>query len=274
MAEFAERTAALPSAAQLPAELTGLLRWARGATRIARGQVEDAAPFVTDVVADARARGDAWLLGHGLVMLGMTRPPEDPQQPVLLGEAVDALRRSGDDWSVAYALVPLGNVALLAGDLPRATAAHEEALTLARGIGDEHLIATLLDQLGLDALLSNDLAGAQERLVESAGLHREIRDQEGLAYCLDLLAALALGRRDARAAARMVGAADAARAELGVVIWPLLQALAEQLGGNIRAVLGEDDDREERSAGAAAGPWRTLEEGLAAVTAPLEPSPS
>ena len=141
MAEFAERTAALPSAAQLPPDLAGLLRWARGATRVVRGSLEEAAPFVEAVVADARARDDAWLLGHGLVMSGMTRPPEDPQQPALLAEAVESLRRSGDDWSVAYA-------------------------------GDEHLMATLLDQLGLDALLAHDLAGAQERLVESARLHR------------------------------------------------------------------------------------------------------
>ncbi|NYJ05041.1 ATP-binding protein [Petropleomorpha daqingensis] len=274
MAESAERTAALPSAAALPPDLAGLLRWARGATRVAHGSIEEAAPFIAEVVADARARDDAWLLGHGLVMLGMTRPPEDPEQPALLAEAVDALRRSGDDWSVAYALVPLGNVALLSGDLPKAARTHEEALGLARGIGDEHLMATLLDQLGLDALLADDLTGAQERLVESAGLHREIRDQEGLAYCLDLLAALALGRRDARTAARLIGAADAARAELGVVIWPLLQPLADQLDATVRRVLGEDDDRRERSAGAAAGPWTTLEQGLAAVTGRLETSSS
>src|SRR5204862_297339 len=83
-----------------------------------------------------------------------------------------ALRRSGDDWSIAYALVPLGNVALLAGDLAGAARRHEEALALARGIGDEHLMATLLDQLGLDALLADHLPGAQVRLGEAAGRPR------------------------------------------------------------------------------------------------------
>jgi hypothetical protein len=227
-----------------------------------------------DLVTAARAREDDYLLGHGLTGLAMTFSPEDPEVPRLLGEGVTALRRSGDDWSVSYALVPLGNASLLAGDLATAVRTHEEALSLARQIGDEHLIATVLDQLGLDALLGGDLPGAQERLAESAGLHREIRDQEGLAYCLDLLAALALGRGDARAAARLIGAADAARAELGVAIWPLLQPLADQLDTTVRAVLGEDDDRRERSAGAVAGPWTALEEGLAAVTGLLETSPS
>ena len=77
-----------------------------------------------------------------------------PSCPALFGEAVEALRRSGDDWSVAYALVPHGDVALLAGDVDAAIRAHEEALTLARGIGDDHMVATLLDQLALDALMA------------------------------------------------------------------------------------------------------------------------
>ena len=78
----------------------------------------------------------------------MTRPPEDPGLPGLLADAVAALRRSGDTWSVAFALVPHGDAALLAGDVAAAVRAHEEALDLARALGDDHLIATLLDQLG------------------------------------------------------------------------------------------------------------------------------
>jgi hypothetical protein len=131
-------------------------------------------------------------------------------------------------------------------------------------------MAILLDQLGLDALLAGDLAGSRERLVEAAGLHREIRDLEGLAYCLDLLAGLALDLGLPQSAARLAGAAEAARAELGVVVWPLLQSLADQLAHALRGALGEEADRRERSTGAAAGPWTTLEEGLAAVTGRLE----
>jgi hypothetical protein len=197
----------------------------------------------------------------------MTRPPEDPELPGLLADAVEALRRSGDRWSIAYALVPLGEVALLTGDVPAAVRAHEEALALVRSISDEHLTATLLDQLALDALLAGDVPAARERLVESARLHREVRDQEGLAYCLDGLAALCLASGDPHLAGRLAGAAEAARAELGVTVWPMLRSLAAQLDEMVRAALGEEDDRRERATGAAAGPWSVLEEGLAAVSA-------
>ena len=79
MADIADATAALPSAAALPPDAAGLLLWARGTMRIALGRTAEAAPLLADVVADGRARDDPWLLGHGLVGLAMTRPPEDPE---------------------------------------------------------------------------------------------------------------------------------------------------------------------------------------------------
>jgi hypothetical protein len=195
----------------------------------------------------------------------MTRPPDDPELPGLLADAVTALRRSGDSWSVAFALVPHGDAALLAGDLDSAVRLHEEALGLARGIGDDHLTATLLDQLGLDALLSGDLAAARDRLGAAAALHRALGDLEGLAYCLDGFAGLALLTGDARTAAWLSGAADAVRASIGVAVWPMLQSLVAQLADGVRAALGAEDERRERAAGAEADPWTALDTGLAAA---------
>jgi tetratricopeptide (TPR) repeat protein len=197
----------------------------------------------------------------------MTRPPDDPELPGLLGEAVAALRRSGDSWSVAFALVPHGDAALLAGDLDAATLAHEEALGLARQIGDDHLTATLLDQLGLDALLAGDVAAARERLAGAAALHRAIGDLEGLAYCLDGLAGLLLLTGDPATAARLCGAADHARAEVGVAVWPMLRPLLDQLADGVRSALGEPEYRRLRTAGAAPDPATVLDEALAAVSA-------
>jgi hypothetical protein len=268
MAEIADATAALPSAAELAPGSADLLQWARGTMRIALGRTDEAGPLLSAVVDSARERGDQWLLGHGLVGLAMTRPPDDPELPGLFEAAVDALRRSGDDWSVAFALVPHGDVALLAGDVPGAVRAHEEALALARGIGDDHLVATLLDQLGLDALMAGEATTARQRLTEAAGLHRGIGDQEGLANCLNGLAGLALLQADARTAARLCGTADALRTKLGVAVWPLLQSLVTGLADGIRATLGDEDYRRERAAGAAVDPWDALDTGLAAVSVP------
>lgn len=263
MAAVAEETARLPSAAALPPEAAALLRWARGTMRIALGRPEDAAPLLESVVEDARRREDLWLLGLGLVGVAMTRTAEDPSLPALYEEAVEALRRSGDSWSVAFALVPHGDVALLAGDVPAAVRAHEEALGLARGLGDDHLTGTLHDQLGLDALMTGDVTTAREHLTRAAALHRAGQDREGLAYCLEGLAALALLGGDAREAARRCGAADAVRTELGLAVWPMLRPLLDRLGDGIRAAIGEAEDRRARAEGAAADPWELLDAALA-----------
>jgi tetratricopeptide (TPR) repeat protein len=267
LTEIADRTARLPSAAALGPDEQARLLWARGLARVALGRTEEAAPLLAGVVAEARARGDPWLLGHGLSGLASTRPPEDPELLDLLAEAVSALRRSGDTWSVAYALVPLGDAQLLTGDLPAAVRAHEEALSLAGRTGDDHLVAAVLDRLGMDAVRAGELAVAHERLFRSAVLHRQVRDQEGLANCLDGLAGLVLALGVPRAAARLAGAAEAARAALGVAVWPLLRGQVDRLEEAVRAALGEDDEPRERAAGAAAGPWAALDAGLAAVTA-------
>jgi predicted ATPase len=267
MGEIADRTAGLPSAAALPPAEAARLRWARGAARVVRGRRQEALPLFEQAVEDARAIDDPFVLGHGLVGLAMTRPPADPELASMLDDAVAALRRSGDTWSVAYALVPLGDLRLLAGDLPGAVRIHEEALELARGFDDDHLRATLHSQLGFDALMAGDVETARARLVEGAELHRVVHDQEALAYCLDGLAGLALVLGDAAAGARLAGAADAARRAIGVTIWPLLQPLADQHHAMLRAALGEEQERRERAAGAAAGPWAALEAGLATVSA-------
>ncbi|MGY1638900.1 ATP-binding protein [Geodermatophilus sp. SYSU D00742] len=265
MGELAERTAALPSAALLPPEPAGRLLWARAATRVALGRVAEARPLLERLVADARERGDPWLLGHGLNGLAMTLPPGDAGLAPTLDAALAALQDSGDTWSVAFAQLFRGAVAVLAGDVAEATRLHREALDVARTLGDDHLAARLGDQLALDALLSGDLPAARDALAEAAALHRRSHDLEGLAYCLDGLAALALARGDAARAARLAGAAAATRARTGVAVWPPLQPLARRLDDAVRAALGPDEDRRQRAAGALLEPWTAVDEGLAAA---------
>ncbi|MGY1660788.1 ATP-binding protein [Geodermatophilus sp. SYSU D00705] len=264
MAELAERTAALPSAAHLARGPAGRLLWARAATRIALGRVPEARPLMERLVADARAHGDAWLLGHGLNGLAMTLPPGDPELASTLDAAGAALRDSGDSWSVALVQLFRGAVAVLAGDVAEAARLHREALEGARAVGDDHLAAWLADQLALDALMAGDLPAARASLGEAATLHRRDHDLEGLAYCLDGLAGLALARGDAPLAARLIGAAAATRARTGIAVWPPMQPLGRRLDDAVTAALGPEEDRRQRAAGALLDPWAALDEGLAA----------
>ncbi|MEU2349472.1 DUF4062 domain-containing protein [Modestobacter sp. NPDC049651] len=262
MAELADRTAGLPSAARLPPRDAASLLWARGSTRIALGRTAEAAPLLAELVEDARALGDPWLLGHGLAASAMTRPPGDPDVRALLEEAVAGFRSCGDLWAVAYATVPLGDVLLLGGDAAAAADRHAEGLRLARQVGDDHLSALLLDQLAYDALLTGDVPGAAARLAEAAALHRALRDLEGLATCLGGFAGVAFARGDAPRAARLAGAAQAARDQLGVGVWPLLRPLIDQFDALVAGALPAERVAAERAAGAAADPWAVLDAEL------------
>ncbi|WP_369258736.1 ATP-binding protein [Geodermatophilus amargosae] len=262
MAALAEQTATLPSATELPTDLAGRLTWARAALRIAVGSPDRAVPLLDGVVDEARRRDDAWLLGHALGARAMTLTPGDPDVPRLLDEGLAHLRRSGDGWSVAFSGMLRGAVALAGGDLAAAERVAGEARDLAAAAADDQLAALLTDSLALAALLAGDLPRTRTRLQEAAALHRRTRDLEGVASCLEVIAALALAEDRNAAAARFAGAADAARAGLGVARWSPNQTLADRLRAALRAAMGDDAERRARAAGAALGPWAALDEAL------------
>jgi hypothetical protein len=193
----------------------------------------------------------------------MTLPPADPDVAPVLDEGLAELRRSGDGWSVAFTGMLRAGVALAGGDLAAAERVAGEARELAAAAADDQLAALLTDTLALAALLAGDLPRSRARLDEAVALHRRTRDLEGVAACLEVLAALtlALGRQEA--AARLAGAAEAARAGPGVARWSPHQALADRLRAALRAALGDDAEARERAAGAALGPWAALDAALA-----------
>ncbi len=205
MLDVADGVAALPSASALPPEEATLLLWTRGTIRVALGRGDEAVPLLEQLAPAARATGQDRLLAQALFSLALTRPLPDGEEPSadlreMLEESVRLFRQAGDDWGVALALIPLGDLALLSGDVAGAQAMHEEVLRHATGIGDDHMIAQAHDQLALDALLAFDLDTARAELGRAAGLHRTLHDRESTAYCLEGFAVA--GARDPATGAR------------------------------------------------------------------------
>jgi tetratricopeptide (TPR) repeat protein len=239
MLDLADTVAALPSASALPPHEEALLLWTRGTIRVALGRTAEAVPLLEELVPAARATGQDRLLAQALFSLAQTKPAPEGDQPEelreLLEESVRRFRAAGDDWGVALALIPLGDLALLAGDLQGARGMHEEVLRHATAIGDDHMTAQAYDQLAFDALLASDLAGARTELCRAAALHRGLHDREGTAYTLEGFAALAVTMQQPELAARLMGAADHARRLVGVVVWPFVRPLLARLQTFVRA---------------------------------------
>jgi hypothetical protein len=216
-----------------------LLLWTRGTIRVALGRTAEAVPMLEEVVTATRAAGDRRLLAPALFSRAIATPVEVGTGAVrdLLTEAVDLARANGDRWAVALALIPLGDLALLEGDVAAARPMHEEVLAIADATEDDHMRAQAHDQLALDALLAGDLDVARDHLVRAAALLAALHDHEGTAYCLEGFAALALGGGAAPEAARLMGAAAAARRLVGVAVWPFMRPLHEQFETFVRTAL-------------------------------------
>jgi predicted ATPase/transcriptional regulator with XRE-family HTH domain len=128
-----------------------------------------------------------------------------------------ALRRArGDSWGVAASLNNLADVAQEQGHLGRARVLYEESLSLFRAVGERMGTAVTLNNLGNVALSEDDLPRARALQAESLAAFGELGDKRGLVWCLDSLAAIAAATGDWPAAVRLIGAATANRAALGV----------------------------------------------------------
>ena len=267
MLDLADRVAVMPSAAGLPPADSALLLWTRGTLRVALGRTDEALPLLARLVDAARGEGAKHLLAQALFSLALATPApddgsaDDPPERVraMLEESVRLFREEGDDWGVALALIPLGDLALLGGDVPGARAMHEEVLAHARAIDDDHMTAQAQDQLALDALLAGEMPAARSHLTAAAELLVALHDHEGMAYCLEGFAALALATQHPQLAARLLGAAARSRELVGVAVWPFMRPLEQRLQALVRAAVPGDGFEAAFAAGRALEPEAALE---------------
>nr|MBA2520006.1 tetratricopeptide repeat protein [Chloroflexia bacterium] len=201
----------------------------------------------------------------------------DHNRAKALGEQALVLsRQQGDTTAVVHALTLLGWVAEEQDQFARARAFHEEALALGRRLGDPAWTAWSLRNVGRQAFFAGEIEDAERWLAEALALFRQGGYRYGAAYTLSNLAEIALVRGDharaaalwqewlglswyvlgllngligladiaaafgaARWAARLLGAADAHRARLGVTLKPRLGDDYERVEADARAALGE-----------------------------------
>jgi DNA-binding CsgD family transcriptional regulator/Tfp pilus assembly protein PilF len=130
-------------------------------------------------------------------------------------EALSLARKTGDVRGVAVSLNNLGHASLLRGDAERATALFEEALAREQEVGEVQGTAISLINLGLAALTRGDHGRATRLLLDGLGLLRKVDSKEIMVECLEVMAAVAGARAQAQRAARLWGAAQAFREDMG-----------------------------------------------------------
>ncbi len=158
----------------------------------------------------------------------------------LLQESIAVCRVIGDRERLANNLVNLGVVMRARGDRVAALTLFEESLALARDTGNRHLVATTLDTLNRDALLQGNLRAAEAHLRETITIFDGLGDRGGVANALEGFALLASAKDASRRAARMWGAAERLRDEVGAPIRLHDQAEHNRLASSARTACGDD----------------------------------
>jgi non-specific serine/threonine protein kinase len=163
-----------------------------------------------------------------------------PAARALHEEGLAINRELGDRWSIAISLYNLGDFACEQGDYPAAGALYEESLAIRRDLGDRRGIALALNGLGNVDAEQGDYPAARVLYEESLAIRREQGDRWGIAFALEGLAAVVAALANSLRAARIWGAAERLREEIGAPLPPYERPRYGRRVAAARAALRDD----------------------------------
>jgi predicted ATPase len=221
------------------------------------GRTDVAIELARTALARARELGEERLVAlirNDLATFLLAVPGEGRDEAQeLLETSLAYHRRIGDETNVATALTNLATVEIARSNLTEARRLLEESLETARRVEGVYQISGAAITLGFVTLQEGDQAAAQplcrealEAALELGAAPAILSGIEGIAFSVSSF--------DARAAARLLGAAQAIRAERRLRLDPIEQAAYARLLEMIRSDLGSGVFEQETSSGAASLP--------------------
>jgi predicted ATPase/DNA-binding SARP family transcriptional activator/DNA-binding CsgD family transcriptional regulator len=212
-----------------------------GSVALSQGDYERARTLLEESLSVFRELGNERNIASGSNALGELAFSQDDRVRAvrLFEEALRLARKAGDMQGMAVSLNNLGYASLLDGDWEQATEQLEESLALARELGDMLGTAITATNLGLAALIQGNHLQATVLLRESLALLQEIEDENNIADCLETIAGIAGAQGSAQRAARLWGAAQALREDIGLQLLPRERDLHEPYVATARSRLDE-----------------------------------
>ena len=155
-----------------------------------------------------------------------------------LEEALATHRQIGNRRGVAGTLVNMAELATEQADSARAEALFLEAVPVLRSLQDRQNLADALVALTHLCGRRRDRAGARAYLLEALALYQELGRRKGLAECCEAAATLLADAGVHAPAARLLGAADAIRADIAVPLATSVRGDVEAAGTTAFTALG------------------------------------
>ena len=166
-------------------------------------------------------------------------------------DEAEAITAGLDDFPATIELVQSRAIhAIFEGDLETVRAASLEGVRLSREAGDLYQLEAMLRNLGMVGMMSGDIHAAKDRFVEALRVARNVDNRLGQSYGLGAAGWYAAKTGQARAAAQLLGAAEAAGRQTGAdIMGPFVPVLA-QAKASAMGALGSSKFEAEFQAGA------------------------
>ena len=232
---------ALAHRGEAPASVTA--KALRGAGMLAReqGDYAAAAALGEEALALFRELGDTLGIARTVHLLGDTASDvgDYANAATMLEEGLALFEALGDVSSMANMLNDLGVVARRRREFDLAANLFDASLAKARVAGNELGVARTLSNLGHVAADQHDHQRALALYRESLELQAEVGDLRGIAWSLERIPALPVSWQWPEQAARLFGAAAAARDAAGLPLPPAGRDWYDRAVEEVQARLGE-----------------------------------
>lgn len=207
-----------------------------------QGDFGSARALFEESLTIVRQLEDAWGVAIALGNLGRVANEvgDYPAARSRHEESLAIKRKLGDRAGIANALESLANVAHAQGDLPTAKALRVESLVIVRELGDRMSIALSLTNHGAVACDQGEFVTARELFTESLVNLKELGDRRNIASALEGLAAVAAALDGPLHAARLWGAVERLRREIGAPPAGYAKAGVDTRVAAARAAMGDE----------------------------------
>ena len=182
-----------------------------------QGDPAASAPWITRAVAVAREAGEQALLSESLSMGASTSTVAmDPDAARRYLDEAEAIALTLDDYPATIELVlSQGIHAIYTGDVDTVTARAHDGVILSRDAGDLYQLENMFRNLGVAGMMTGDLQASNTWFMEALQVARRVDNRLGQYYGLSAAGWNAANVGRMRAAAQLLGAADAMRTQTG-----------------------------------------------------------
>jgi predicted ATPase/DNA-binding CsgD family transcriptional regulator len=202
----------------------------RGWLSLLQADPAAARPWIARAMATARDTGPPALLSESLSIAATVENLAGEHEAARrFLEGAEAITPGQDDFPATIELMESRAIqAIFEGDLETSRAASLEGVRLSREAGDLYQLEAMLRNLGMVGMMSGDIHVAKSRFVEALQVARTIDNRLAQYYGLAAAGWYAANTGQTRAAAQLLGAADALGTQTGAdIMGPLVPLLAQ-----------------------------------------------